>query len=1086
MGSFNKDFKKICKNEIEDYLKQININIKNFNTLDDTNEISNLHRFAHTISTTAKYLEADNVCEIAKCIENVLKKCKTNPEKFDNQLCLDSKYALKYLEDCYIKFIAKEKIDVDEFNKVKDLLDCYLDNSDVNTKVEPKLENQTCFIFDEVQIDDFEQKEDLFVKNSLEGEGTIWKVFVESKNIKSETTSYKQKDNALLKINYNDAILSLSSFIKNIEQLKSDESGKKQVENICEVIKFFDHEFKDKTLVNLYPVLNKIQNTFYKAINVWSAEVVNLFIDIAPLSLENLLQLIESIKNKNESDVDISTIDILIDDFEAELKNISLEGNKIINHIDQEEKVEDNKFKSVISSDLMVQFCHTTKERLLILTNLLLLVEDNNDDKDKFREILSEMHTLKGESKIMRCDDINNIAHYCEDVLKIADNSGNVSVVIDDILKALDSINLLVESIEEGKSNNINADVLCKKLDQIAKDIRENKYSTSTTNKIKPEFTQLDENPLVPVVRAEKRESLRVNLEKLEMVNNLVEDLNIRGSAADYRQKQIEKEDYKITETLKKFISFKKKLFGNKKILKDPDLRWILTEFEEIETVFDDINNNIKQYVVNNEDANFYMNLYLRDLYKHVRSMKMIPISTLFDNYPRAIRDMARETGKKVKISLTGGETELDKNMIEAIKDPMIHLIRNSVDHGIEKPDIRANNDKNEKGNIDIAALQKGSSIIIKIKDDGAGIDKAKVLKKALSAGIVSEQDSVNILEKDVFNLLFTSGFSTKDSTTQFSGRGVGLDVVKRTIEGYEGNLEISSRLGHGTEFSLTIPVSTAVIKAMPFTSKDLTLFIPSIYIGEVMKIERKKLKLVDNINVIKWRGQIVPIINLSNFLNLKGSSIKVDDKISLIIVQYFGKTIGFEVDSFKNERSILLRSLGTLIVNVPYISGTTIMEDGSVALVVNTGAVFDSAYLDKKAEAVRLSTDDVLETKAKKVLIVDDSPIIREVQKAILKSAGFIIDEAENGVEAFNKIRTTSFDVILSDIEMPHMNGLELTKNLKSDKRFSNIPVIIMTTRSTEEDKIKGAEAGCDGYIVKSDFTPELLLDIIKKVIPE
>jgi len=741
-------------------------------------------------------------------------------------------------------------------------------------------------------------------------------------------------------------------------------------------------------------------------------------------------------------------------------------------------------------TSLLDQYCEITRERLNKLVNNLLDLEDDYANQEILNETLAELHTLKGESKIIGCNEINIISHNLEDVLKISQNTVYLREVIGLSLSALDSIGLLVDSAQEQKTINLNLEQIVKQLDDTAAQKRKDKLFFSLQSQ-EEEVEGKDEKklskrrPLKAV--AKKRDYCRVDQDKLDEINNLVEDLNIKSGSFLYCLNKIRKIEEK-TKYSQKLLKQVNKQIGQFDHLLDAmggSKQHLNKEMQELEEHMKWINSAIRAIITENDESFVYLDLNLKGLYKNVRAMKMVQISTLFDTYPRAIRDMAVETGKKIKVIISGVETELDKNVIEIIRDPMVHLIRNSVDHGIESPADRTKNGKDERGNIHISAHQMGNDIQITINDDGAGIDAEKVLAKAIQKKVISRDQADLLSQAEIYNLLFKSGFSTLDTVSELSGRGVGLDSVITSLNKCDGKIEISSRPNEGSEFKLTIPITMSVFKALPVKVGEDIFFIPSVLVNEVAVVPDDSIEIVDRVRVNRWRDQVVPIVKLGEVLGTAAASKNGRKQSNLLFIRHQERYLALEVDQFLEEMSILYRSMGTFLVNLPLIAGCTIMDNGQVALILNISALLEE--IEAKTVEYKYKVEEggdigKKEERKKRILIVDDSPIIRETQKGILISAGYEVDEAENGVQALIKLQKRSFELALVDILMPQMDGFELIQRMKEEKKFQDIPVVIMTCRKSEEDKMRGIELGCDAYLVKSDFAPDILLKTIQR----
>ena len=328
------------------------------------------------------------------------------------------------------------------------------------------------------------------------------------------------------------------------------------------------------------------------------------------------------------------------------------------------------------------------------------------------------------------------------------------------------------------------------------------------------------------------------------------------------------------------------------------------------------------------------------DLQSIILNMRMVPIDTVFNRFPRMVRQLSKDLNKKIDLQIIGAETELDRTVIDEIGDPLVHLIRNALDHGIEKPEVRVSKGKPETGTVELKAFHSGNHVFIEVKEDGAGISREKVLEKAIKNKIVTEQQASTLTDKQVFELIFASGFSTAEVLSDISGRGVGLDVVKSKIESLGGTVSVDSILGHGTTFSVQLPLTLSIISVMLVELQKEKYAIPLSSIIETAFIKKTDIMSAHNQKVIDFRGKVVPLLFLNDLFNVPFESDNNTDGISVVIVRKGDKLAGLVVDSFIGQQEIVLKSLGNYLTNVFAISGATILGDGQVALILDCNAL--------------------------------------------------------------------------------------------------------------------------------------------------
>ena len=487
--------------------------------------------------------------------------------------------------------------------------------------------------------------------------------------------------------------------------------------------------------------------------------------------------------------------------------------------------------------------------------------------------------------------------------------------------------------------------------------------------------------------------------------------------------------------------------------------------------------------VIQEDDAR--LNLIVGGLEEKIKSVRVLPLATIFHLFPRMVRDIAREKNKDIDFVITGSETSVDKKIIEEIKAPLMHIIRNSIDHGIETPDERIKNGKHPTGRILLGAYHLENSVLIEISDDGKGIDTDAIRRKVLQKGLLTPEELEAISEEQIMNIIFWPGFSTGETVTDISGRGIGLDIVYTKISQLNGKVKVKSSLGKGCQVSIQLPVTMATIKAFLVKVNNQTFAIPTSAIKTTHLISRDKILYKEGKKIIIVDNRTVPICSIAETLEMCDNS-NNSDKLVVIVVQAEDTQIGFIVDKLVGDQEILHKNLSEPLVRVRNIAGITTLGSGDLCLILNVSDLVKSAYVNfgrpcrRPALPVKMNEENC----KKKVLVVDDSTTTRILQRNILKAAGYDVEVAVNGFEALNKIACENYDIVISDVEMPEINGIELTERLRQNEKLKNIPLILVTSLASEQDKLKGINAGANAYIVKSEFNQEELLSTIQRLI--
>jgi two-component system chemotaxis sensor kinase CheA len=477
------------------------------------------------------------------------------------------------------------------------------------------------------------------------------------------------------------------------------------------------------------------------------------------------------------------------------------------------------------------------------------------------------------------------------------------------------------------------------------------------------------------------------------------------------------------------------------------------------------------------------LQLVLNQLQELTMRVRMVPVATLGYTLHRAIREVARAGSKKVRWEMAGGDTELDRGVLERLADPLLHLVRNAVDHGIEAPADRVAAGKSQEGLIRLHAMQVGSEVVIAVSDDGRGIDLRQVRAAASRRSI----DTSGMRDEDVLDLIFQPGFSTAQSVSDVSGRGVGLDVVRSALESIRGRVEVRTEPARGSEFRLAVPITLAVIPCMIVSCAGQRLAVPIHSVVKVLQASGDAVQHADRRAVVMVDGQPVPISSLAATLGL-GESLSGP----VMVLAGLSRSHAFRIDAIIGQRDIVIRGLGKLAPRLDVVAGASVEPDGSIIVVLEAARLVDQAHGHRRPVIVEPSAASESQIAASprrgelelSVLVVDDALTIRELQKSILERAGYRVRTASNGAEALAILATEDTTLVLTDIEMPQMDGFALIEAMRRHPRLAHVPVIILSSRGSEADRRRGLEAGADGYIVKSAFDQAGLLSAVNRLL--
>ncbi len=485
-----------------------------------------------------------------------------------------------------------------------------------------------------------------------------------------------------------------------------------------------------------------------------------------------------------------------------------------------------------------------------------------------------------------------------------------------------------------------------------------------------------------------------------------------------------------------------------------------------------------KSAMLNNKQFSTQLNLLLEE----VREIMMLPFSHLLGAFPRIVRELGRDLNKDVEFVTEGTEIEVDKRILEELKDPLIHIIRNCIDHGIESHARRLAANKPLRGKISLRIEQPESGkVSIVIEDDGAGINTEALKKHALQKNFISAEEAEKMDTTEILSLIFRSGISTSPVITDISGRGLGMAIVKEKVEKLDGHITIDTKKGIGTKFTLTLPVTVAALRGITIKCNDRPYILPTTKVERVMRIKKADIKTIENRTTISINDIPVIIVELAQILELGVPQRDENAFITVFVLRSSDRRVAFACDEILDEDEILLKPFNKQIVKVKNIAGATISGAGKVIPILDTADLLRNAF-SKEILVSHKKEKPVNEVKS--ILVADDSITSRMLVKDILESAGYKVKTAIDGMDAYSALKTGNFDCVVTDVEMPRMDGFELTSLIRKELKFADLPVVLVTGLSKREDREKGIEAGANAYIVKSSFDQSNLLETLKRLI--
>ncbi|MBI1940200.1 MAG: response regulator [Acidobacteria bacterium] len=473
-------------------------------------------------------------------------------------------------------------------------------------------------------------------------------------------------------------------------------------------------------------------------------------------------------------------------------------------------------------------------------------------------------------------------------------------------------------------------------------------------------------------------------------------------------------------------------------------------------------------------------------LNQDMKKVLMFPFLSLLEGFPKLVRDLSRDRGKKTELSIQGAEIEVDRRILEEVKDSLIHMVRNCIDHGIENPQERSQKGKPSTGTIALAISQRnGDKVEIRISDDGAGIDADKVRAAALKLGIVSREDVEKMDDQGVMSLIFHSGVSTSSMITDLSGRGLGLAIVREKVEKLGGSISVETGRDRGTSLCLVLPLTLAAFRGIVVRAEGDLFVVPSSHVERTVRVGKDDIKTVENRETIRLNGEVVSLVRLSDALALprQGPADAPSNHHHALVVRLLNQRMAFLVDEVVEEQEVLVKGLGRQLARVRNIAGAAVLGTGRVVPVLNVPDLAKSAVEASAAPAVSAAAGEPPERR-KSILVAEDSITARSLLKNILESAGYVVHTAVDGVDALTALKAGEFELVVSDVDMPRMNGFDLTARIRADKKLGDLPVVLVTALESREDRERGIDVGANAYIVKSSFDQSNLLDTVGRLI--
>ncbi len=721
-------------------------------------------------------------------------------------------------------------------------------------------------------------------------------------------------------------------------------------------------------------------------------------------------------------------------------------------------------------ADIRELFAAEAEQRLARLGQLVLDLEQRPHDEELVGEIFREVHTLKGAAAVVGFESVGRYAHELESRLEQL-RSGAVATtapIVDALLVATDRLGMLIGAAVAGDDEHSAAAAAALALLTGA-------FESSGEDRPEPAQVNGDEGP-VTVVAAPAPEPVAAHANGAVPANAAPAPARddrrgevapapdvARPSTVPQQQRSAGGRDSggtvmvplsRLDDLVRMVGEAATGLLRVGRVLTErlgvePD---VVTEFSELSRI-------------------------LNDLQERTMRTLMVPVGTITDQLQRAVRDVARTLGKDVRWEVRGEDTELDRNVLHRLSDSLLHLVRNAVDHGIETPAARAAAGKPAQAVVRLHAMQLGSEVIIAITDDGAGIDVDRVRQRAARLGV----DATDLSDDEALQLVFHSGLSTSTFVSDISGRGIGLDVVRANADAARGRVEVRTTPGAGSEFRIIVPITLAVLQCLLVETGGQRFALPLHRIAVAQLTDSAAEVHVEGRRAILLDGKPVPVANLSDVLDMGA---EVPARGTMVVVNGNAGRYAFCVDALVGQRDVVVKALSSLVPRLDFVAGTSVEPDGSIVLVLDPLALIERARRNGMRNIGEPVAIEAQVRRSGRVLVVDDALTVRELQRAILERAGFDVRVATDGVEALELLEQEIPDLVLTDVEMPRMDGFTLTAQIRGRPTMCDVPILILTSLTSDTDRQRGMDAGADGYIVKSAFDEQSLLAAVDRMI--
>ena len=677
-------------------------------------------------------------------------------------------------------------------------------------------------------------------------------------------------------------------------------------------------------------------------------------------------------------------------------------------------------------------FCQEAEEHLASLQSGLLVLEQNPGRGELLRELLRNAHTLKGSARMVSLADISAIAHTMEEQLKEMEQGTRPvdAAAVDLLLTGADAVALITAALYKGEAPALDVERFV------------TNYQRGGSDGLRPEQPA---TLAVEPAREPASETVRADVKTLDSLVNLIGEMIINKKRLEMRLDR---------------------------------LRQIAVEADRATGEL------LREFRYQLEEDLLQLDYLIQEVHEKAMGLRMLPLQSIAEGFKRLVRDLSQRLGNELELVMDLGSIEMDRVLVDGLKPMLIHLLTNAVCHGIESPEQRLLAGKEQRGTILLTARHEGSSVLIKVRDDGRGMDPERIRQAAVAVGLIDRDEAEALGDEEALYLTLRPGFSTVATVTDVSGRGVGMDAVTKQVERFKGNLSLASALGSHTEITLQLPLTLSVLEALLVESGGETFAIPVNYLQEIIKVREADITRLDAREVIEVRGATTALYSLQALLGLPQQAASEADSMPALVLRYFDQRIACTVQAQAGNSVVVVKGLSKQFGAVKFLFGATILGDGNPALILNVPDLF-AACSGEAQQGLRRERSAAASRHAR-VLVVDDSITTRTMEQNILVTHGYQVQTALSGEDALEKTAAAAggFDLIITDLEMPGISGFQLTRQLRACTQYRDTPIIVVSSLCQAEEKQRALQAGAQAYLVKGDFDQGVFLETVRSLI--